>query len=54
MAADVYQTPFSIGYVREAYSAGLLLPSAAIRNQAGNYVFLSAQSVAPDGFQRLR
>ena len=52
VAADVYRTPFSIGYVEEAYSAGLLLPFAAIRNQAGNYVVPSAQNVAADAAQK--
>ena len=33
VAAAVYRTPFSIGYVEQAYSQGLLLPFAAIRNQ---------------------
>jgi phosphate transport system substrate-binding protein len=35
VAATVYRTPFSIGYIEQAYSRGLLLPFAAIRNQAG-------------------
>jgi len=38
VAAAVNRTSFSIGYVEQAYSQGLLLPFAAIRNQAGNYV----------------
>ena len=52
VAAAVYRTPFSIGYVEQAYSQGLLLPFAAIRNQAGNYVIPSAQSVAADAAQK--
>jgi phosphate transport system substrate-binding protein len=48
VAAAVNRTAFSIGYVEQAYSQGLLLPFAAIRNQAGNYVIPSAQSVAAD------
>ena len=44
--------PFSIGYVEQAYSKGLLLPFAAIRNQAGNYVIPSTQSVAADAAQK--
>ena len=48
MATTVYRTPFSIGYVEQAYSQGLLLPFAAIRNQAGNYVTPSTQSVADE------
>ncbi len=46
VASTIYSTPFSIGYVEEAYSRGLLLPFAAIRNQAGNYVILSIHTVA--------
>ena len=52
VTTDVYRTPFSIGYIEEAYSAGLLLPFAAIRNQAGNYVVPSAQTVAADAAQK--
>ena len=35
VATTVFRTPFSIGYVEQAYSKGLVLPFAAIRNQAG-------------------
>ena len=52
VATTVYRTPFSIGYVEQAYTQGLLLPFAAIRNQAGNYVIPSAQSVAADAAQK--
>ena len=52
VAAAVYRTPFSIGYVEQAYSQGLLLPFAAIRNQAGSYVTPSTQSVAADAAQK--
>ncbi len=52
VATAVYRTPFSIGYVEQAYSQGLLLPFAAIRNQAGNYVTPSAQSVAVDAARK--
>ena len=38
VTSTVFRTPFSIGYVEQAYSQGLVLPFAAIRNQAGNYV----------------
>jgi len=48
----VDRTPFSIGYIEEAYSQGLLLPFAAIRNQAGNYVTPSEQTVAADAAQK--
>ena len=52
VAASVYRTPFSIGYVEQSYSKGLLLPSAAIRNQAGHYVIPSIQSAAADAAQK--
>ena len=52
VASAVYRTAFSIGYVEQAYSQGLLLPFAAIRNQAGNYVTPTAQSVAADAAQK--
>ena len=52
VASAVYRTPFSIGYVEQAYSQGLLLSFAAIRNQAGNYVTPSTQSVAADAAQK--
>ena len=38
VATTVYRTPWSIGYLEQSYAHGLLLPSAAIRNQAGQYV----------------
>jgi phosphate transport system substrate-binding protein len=46
VAATVFRTPFSIGYVEQAYARGLVLPFAALRNQAGNYVVPSTQTVA--------
>jgi phosphate transport system substrate-binding protein len=52
VAAAVYRTAFSIGYVEQAYSRGLLLPFAAIRNQAGNYATPAARSVAADAAQK--
>jgi len=52
VATAVNRTPFSIGYVEEAYSQGLLLPFAAIRNQAGNYVTPSIQTVTADAAQK--
>jgi len=52
VANTVYSTPFSIGYVEQAYSRGLLLPFAALRNQAGNYVTPSAQTVAAAAAQK--
>ena len=52
VATAVNRTPFSIGYVEQAYSQGLTLPFAAIRNQAGNYVTPSTQTVAADAAQK--
>jgi phosphate transport system substrate-binding protein len=52
VATVVNRTPFSIGYIEQAYSQGLLLPFAAIRNQAGTYVTPSAQNVAADAAQK--
>ena len=52
VAAAVNRTAFSIGYVEQAYSQGLLLPYAAIRNQAGHYVIPSTQTVAADAAQK--
>jgi phosphate transport system substrate-binding protein len=52
VATAVNRTPFSIGYIEQAYSIGLTLPFAAIRNQAGNYVTPSAQTVAADAAQK--
>ena len=46
VATDVARSPFSIGYIEQAYSQGLTLPFAAIRNQAGTYVTPSVQTVA--------
>ena len=52
VAATVNTTPWSIGYIEQAYSMGLLLPFAAIRNQAGTYVTPSAQTVAADAARK--
>ena len=46
VATTVFRTPFSIGYIEQAYSQGLILPFAAIRNQAGNYVLPSTLTIA--------
>jgi phosphate transport system substrate-binding protein len=52
VASTVNSTPFSIGYIEQAYSVGLLLPFAALRNQAGTYVLPSAQTVAAAAAQK--
>jgi phosphate transport system substrate-binding protein len=46
VASTVFRTPWSIGYVEQAYSQGLVLPFAEIRNQAGNYVLPSPRTIA--------
>ena len=52
VTSTVFRTPFSIGYVEQAYSQGLLLPFAEIRNQAGNYVLPSTQTIAAAAAQK--
>jgi phosphate transport system substrate-binding protein len=52
VAAAVFRTPWSIGYVEQSYSKELLLPAAAIRNQAGRYIIPSPQSIAADAAQK--
>jgi phosphate transport system substrate-binding protein len=52
VGSTVYGTPFSIGYMEQAYARGLLLPFAAIRNQAGNYVIPSIHTVAAAAAQK--
>jgi len=52
VTSTVFRTPFSIGYIEQAYSQGLVLPFAAIRNQAGNYVLPSAQTIAAAAAQK--
>jgi phosphate transport system substrate-binding protein len=52
VTSTVFRTPFSIGYIEQAYSQGLVLPFAAIRNQAGNYVLPSTQTVTAAAAQK--
>ena len=52
VASAVYRTPFSIGYVEQSYSKSLLLPSAAIRNQAGHDVTPSTSTIAADAARK--
>ena len=52
VASTVYRTPFSIGYIEQSFAQGLLLPFAAIHNQAGQYVLPSPQSIAADAAQK--
>jgi phosphate transport system substrate-binding protein len=52
VTSTVFRTPFSIGYVEQAYSQGLVLSFAAIRNQAGNYVLPSTQTIAAAAAQK--
>jgi phosphate transport system substrate-binding protein len=46
VTSTVSGTPGAIGYIEQAYSQGLLLPLAEIRNQAGNYVLPTSQTIA--------
>jgi len=52
VTSTVFRTPFSIGYVEQAYSQGLVLPFAAIRNQDGYYVLPSTQTIAAAAAQK--
>ena len=52
VTTTVYRTPWSIGYVEQAYTEGLLLPFAEIRNQAGNYVLPTPQTIAAAAAQK--
>ncbi len=52
VTSTVFSTPFSIGYIEQAYSQGLVLPLAAIRNQAGNYVLPTPQTVTAAAAQK--
>jgi len=52
VTSAVYRTAWSIGYVEQAYTQGLLLPFAEIRNQAGNYVLPTPQTIAAAAAQK--
>ena len=52
VTSNVFRTPWSIGYIEQAYSQGLVLPFADIRNQAGNYVLPSTQTIAAAAAQK--
>ncbi len=52
VTSTVYRTPFSIGYVEQAYPQGPVLPFAALRNQAGNYVPPTTQTIAAAAAQK--
>jgi phosphate transport system substrate-binding protein len=52
VTSTVFRTPFSIGYIEQAYSQGLVLPFAEIRNQAGNYVLPSTRTIAAAAAQK--
>ena len=52
VTSTVARTPFSIGYIEQAYSQGLLLPFAEIRNQAGNYVLPSTRTITAAAAQK--
>ena len=48
VAAAIDHTPYSIGYVERSYTTGTNLGSAAIQNQAGNYVTPTSTAIAAD------
>ncbi len=52
VTSTVYRTMWSIGYVEQAYTQGLLLPFAEIRNQAGNYVLPTPQAITAAAAQK--
>jgi phosphate transport system substrate-binding protein len=52
VAATVFRTPFSIGYVESSYARGMALPFAEIRNQAGNYLTPTSQTIAAAAAQK--
>ena len=52
VTSTVDRTPFSIGYIEQAYSQGLILPFAAIRNQAGRYVLPSTKTITAAAAQK--
>jgi phosphate transport system substrate-binding protein len=52
VTSTVFLTPGAIGYVEQAYSQGLLLPFAEIRNQAGNYVLPTTQTISAAAAQK--
>ena len=52
VTSTVYRTPFSIGYIEQSYSRGLVLPFAAIRNQGGHYVLPATQTIAAAAAQK--
>ena len=52
VTSQIYRSPYTIGYIEQAYAMGLELPFAAIRNQAGNYVTPSTQTVSASAAQK--
>jgi phosphate transport system substrate-binding protein len=52
VAAAIDHTPYSIGYAERSYTTGTELGSAAIRNQAGNYVTPTSTAIAADAAAR--
>jgi phosphate transport system substrate-binding protein len=48
VAAAVGRIPFSIGYTERSYTTGTQLGSAAIANQAGNFVTPTSAAIAAD------
>jgi len=52
VVAAISRIPYSIGYVERSYTAGTSVNSAAIRNQAGQYVTPTSAAIAADAAAR--
>lgn len=46
VAGNIAQTPYTIGYVEQAYAATNQLPSAAVQNREGNFVRASQETIS--------
>ncbi len=54
MAADIARIPYSIGYTERSYVTGTGLGSAAVQNQAGNYVQPTIAAITADAAAQAR
>jgi len=52
VAADVARIPYSIGYTERSYVTGTTVGSAAVQNQAGNYVLPTTTAITADAAGR--
>jgi phosphate transport system substrate-binding protein len=48
VAAEIGRIPYSIGYTERSYVAGTTVGSAAVQNQAGNYVLPTTTAITAD------